>query len=61
MAGAGLAFLLLAGGVGRDPMSLPATGSLERRFRTSFGFLRQLGASIGVGLAVLIDQDSRGV
>jgi hypothetical protein len=65
MAGADVAFLLPWDGVGVDPllagMSLPATGSLERRFQTSFVFLRQLGASIGVGLAVLIEQDARGV
>jgi MFS transporter, DHA2 family, multidrug resistance protein len=63
--GADVAILLLADGLGVGlllvGMSLLSTGSLERRFQneaaTSYFFLRQLGASIGVSLAaVLIDQ-----
>jgi DHA2 family multidrug resistance protein len=62
---ADVALLLLADGIGVGlllaGMSLLSTGSLERRFQneaaTSYFFLRQLGASIGVSLAaVLIDR-----
>ena len=63
--GADVALLLLVDGVGLGlllpGMSLLSTGSLERRFQneaaTSYFYLRQFGASIGVSLAaVLIDQ-----
>jgi len=63
--GSDVALLMLAHGIGLGlllaGMSLLSTGSLERRFQneaaSSYFFLRQLGASVGVSLAaVLIDQ-----